>query len=84
MDRFVMRPFFIHKYDPLKMRRDDEDVEFIAQLGNILGSVVGDIDEDDQQEEEMQQSQQLAGETNDQIKKLRRLSTALGRLRTDV
>ena len=79
-----MRPFFIHKYDPQKMRRDDEAVELIANLGNILGSVAGDIDEDELQEEEMQHSQQMAGETNDQMRKLRRLSTAIGRLRTDV
>lgn len=83
MDYYVLCPFFIYKYDRIKCKKDDDNQEFMAQFGNVLGSLVGEMDNSpDRLEEDMQQSQRA--EDNEHMKRIRRLSTAIGRLKTDV
>lgn len=45
LDHYVLKPFLVYKYDRLKCRRDDDNVEFMAQFGNVLGSIAGDEDD---------------------------------------
>ena len=42
MDKKILKPILVYKYNEAKMKRHDEVNDFMLSYANILGSVIGD------------------------------------------